>query len=145
MSGRTSREVYETRKSHVNYVVADTESWEQIAAKTLEEIKAVESYVKNAFLGFSIPYVGADGKDRQYFPDFIARCRAKDKNILNLIIEITGMNDDKAAKKWHVENRWLPAVNAVRGKYGFDLWAFIEIARDIRDIKNQLIAKIQGL
>lgn len=145
VNGHTSREVYATRKSHVNYVVADTDSWEQIAAKTLEEIKAVESYVKNAFLGFAIPYVAADGKDQQYFPDFIARCRTKDGQSVNLIIEITGMNRDKAEKKWYLENRWLPAVNAVREKYGFDEWAFIEIASDIRDIKNQLIAKIGEL
>lgn len=144
VNGHTAREVYETKKSHVNYVVADTESWEQIAAKTLEEIKAVESYVKNAFLGFSIPCV-ADGKDHLYFPDFIARCRTKDGRTVNLIVEITGMNKDKAAKKWYVENRWLPAVNAVREKYGFDEWSFIEIANDIRDIKNQLIAKIGSL
>lgn len=145
VNGHTSRAVYATRRSHVNYVVADTESWEQNAAKTLEEIKAVESYVKNAFLGFAVPYVGADGKDRHYFPDFIARCRTGDKRVINLIIEITGMNDDKASKKWHVMNRWLPAVNAVREKHGFDEWAFIEIANDIRDIKNQLIAKISDL
>lgn len=145
VNSHTSREVYETNKSHVNYVVADTESWEQIAAKTLEEIATVESYVKNAFLGFAIPCVGADGKDRQYFPDFIARCRTRDKHTVNLIIEITGMNDDKASKKWYVMNRWLPAVNAVREKYGFDEWAFIEIANDIRDIKNQLLAKISDL
>lgn len=61
---------------------------------------------------------------------------------VNLIIEVTGMNKDKETKKWHFENRWLPAVNAVREKCEFDEWAFIEIANDIRDIKNQLIAKI---
>jgi type III restriction enzyme len=133
--------VYETEKSHVNYVVADTDSWEQIAAKTLEEIEAVETYVKNAFLGFAIPYV-ADGKDHPYFPDFIARCRVNGGRTVNLIIEVTGMNKEKAEKKWYVENRWLPAVNAVREKHEFDEWAFIEIANDIRDIKNQLIAKI---
>lgn len=63
--GSTTREVFATTKSHMNLVVADTKSWEQIAAKTLEEIDAVQSYVKNAFLGFSIPYVAA-GKDREY-------------------------------------------------------------------------------
>jgi type III restriction enzyme len=140
VNGYTSREVYPTQKSHVNYVVADTESWEQIAAKTLDEIDSVVSYAKNAFLGFVIPYV-SEGKDRQYFPDFIARCRRPNGGV-NLIIEITGMNKDKAAKRWYVENRWLPAVNTVREKYGFDEWAFIEIAGDIRDIKNQLLAKI---
>ncbi len=139
--GSTTREVYATTKSHVNCVVADTKSWEQIAAKTLEEIDAVQSYVKNAFLGFSIPYV-AEGKDREYFPDFIARCLLADGRTVNLIVEITGMNDDKAEKKWHVENRWLPAVNAVREKNGWDEWAFVEVAGDIREIKRVLMEKI---
>ena len=61
------------------------------------------------------------------------------------MIEITGMNRDKQEKKWFVENRWLPAVNAVRHKYGYDEWHFIEIANDIRDIKNQLIDKINSV
>lgn len=142
--GNTSKPVFATKKSHVNYVVADTESWEQIAAKTLEELDEVKSYVKNAFLGFIIPYVG-EGKDKQYFPDFIARCKKRDGKMINLIIEVTGMNREKADKKWYVENRWLPAVNAVRDTYGYDEWHFIEIANDIRDIKNQLANKIKNI
>ncbi len=137
VNGNTSKPVFETAKSHVNYAVADTESWEQIAAKTLEELDEVVAYVKNAFLGFTIPYV-QDGKDKLYFPDFIARCRVAENRCINLIIEISGMSQDKDAKKWYVENRWLPAVNAVREKYDYDAWAFVEIAGDIRDIKNQL-------
>lgn len=144
VNGHTSREVYETKRSHVNYVVADTESWEQIAAKTFEEINAVQSYVKNAFLGFTIPYVH-EGKDRQYFPDFIVRCKTNSGNTFNLIVEVTGMNKDKAVKKDYVMNRWLPAVNAVREKYEFDEWHFVEIANDIRYIKNQLSEKIQSI
>ena len=143
VNGNTSKNVFATKKSHVNYVVADTDTWEQIASKTLEELPEVISYVKNAFLGFSIPYVG-EGKDRQYFPDFIARCKTGKDSVINLIVEITGFADDKAEKKWYMENRWLPAVNAVRGKYGYDEWRFIEIAQDIRDIKNQLINKIHS-
>ena len=145
VGGNTAKEVYPTEKSHVNVVVADTESWEQIAAKTLEELDAVEAYVKNEFLGFSIPYVAADGQERRYFTDFLARCRTPEGRRVNLMIEITGMNRDKAVKKWYVENRWLPAVNAVRDQYGYDEWAFIEVANDIRDIKNQLLNKISSL
>lgn len=63
----------------------------------------------------------------------------------NLMIEITGMNKDKIEKKWFVENRWLPAVNAVKEKYAYEEWHFIEIANDVRNIKNQLIDKIKGL
>jgi type III restriction enzyme len=144
VNGNTSREVYPTVKSHVNYVVADTESWEQIAAKTLEELDEVICYVKNAFLGFVIPYVDGE-KDWEYYPDFIARCKTDSGKTVNLIIEITGMNKDKAVKKWHVENRWLPAVNAVRDKFDYDEWYFIEIANDIRYIKNQLVDMIKSL
>ncbi|MCX8081723.1 MAG: DEAD/DEAH box helicase family protein [Bacteroidia bacterium] len=144
VNGYTAREVYPTKKSHVNYVVADTGSWEQIAAKTLEELSQVECYVKNAFLGFYIPYV-KNGKDKQYFPDFIARVKSSNGKVKNLIIEISGMSQDKADKKWYVENRWLPAVNAVKDKYGYPEWHFIEIENDIRNIKNQLIEKIESI
>ncbi len=140
--GSTTRLVYPTVKSHVNLVVADTDNWEQIAAKTLEEIEEVEAYVKNAYLGFAIPYVSA-GKDRWYYPDFIARCRRKDTGeVKNLVIEITGMNQDKAEKRWTMENYWLPAVNTIRAKYQMEKWEFIDIANDIRDIKNRLVEKI---
>ncbi|MFT4019844.1 MAG: hypothetical protein QM668_22965, partial [Agriterribacter sp.] len=140
--GNTTRPVFETTKSHVNYVVADTESWEQIAAKTLEELDEVISYVKNAFLGFTIPYAANKTEDSLYYPDFITRCRRPNGSILNLIIEVTGMNRDKAAKKDYVVNRWLPAVNNIKDQYGFEEWDFIEVANDIRDIKNQLRNKI---
>jgi type III restriction enzyme len=143
VNGNTVKDVYKTEKSHINYVVMDSD-WEGICAKTLEEIESVECYVKNQFLGFSIPYT-KDGKDKQYFTDFIARVRGKDGSIKNLMIEISGMSQDKAEKKWFVENRWIPSVNSVKDKYNYDTWHFIEIANDIRDIKNQLISKIQSL
>ncbi|MBO0933123.1 BPTD_3080 family restriction endonuclease [Fibrella aquatilis] len=141
VNGNTSRPIYETRKSHVNYVVADTDSWEQIAAKTLDELPEVLSYVKNAFLGFAIPYVN-EGKEKLYFPDFIARIQTSSGRVINLIVEITGMNLDKAAKKQYVIDRWLPAANSVREQYGYDEWFFVEIANDIRYIKNQLADKL---
>ena len=144
VSGNTTKPVYDTVKSHVNYVVADTESWEQICAKTLEELPQVLSYVKNAFLGFAIPY-SKGGKDSLYYPDFIAKCVTPDGVPVNLIIEITGMNKEKQDKKWYVENRWLPAVNEVREKYEMDEWHFIEIANDIRNIRVQLTNKIISL
>ena len=142
VNGNTVKDVYPTVKSHVNYVVMDSD-WEAIAAKTLEELDVV-SYVKNQFLGFAIPYV-KDGKDKQYFPDFIARVQNKDGKPVNLIIEISGMSKDKAEKKWFVENRWLHSVNSLKDKYNYPEWHFIEIANDIRNIKNQLIEKISSM
>lgn len=143
VNGNTIKEVYATQKSHVNYVVMDSD-WEGIAAKTLEELPQVISYVKNQFLGFAIPYV-KEGKDRNYFTDFIVQCKGKDGTIKNLMIEISGFSKDKAEKKWFVENRWIPAVNALKDKYEYPEWHFIEIANDIRNIKNQLIEKISSI
>lgn len=143
VSGLTSKDVYKTKKSHVNYVVMDSD-WEGVCAKTLEELDAVDAYVKNQFLGFTIPYV-KEGDDKRYYPDFLCRVTTKSGNSVNLIIEVTGFNKDKAEKKWYMENRWLPAVNAVRRHYGYEEWYFIEIANDIRDIKNQLTDKIRSI
>jgi type III restriction enzyme len=145
VNGNTVKDVYKTDKSHVNYVVMDSD-WEGICAKTLEEIETVDCYVKNQFLGFAIPYT-KDGKDRQYFPDFIVRIKSNQYPLTtkNLIIEISGISKDKAAKKWFVENRWIPAVNALKDKYGYAEWHFIEIPNDIRNIRNQLIEKIQSI
>ncbi|KAF0128357.1 MAG: type III restriction enzyme [Bacteroidetes bacterium] len=143
VNGNTTKDVYATKKSHVNYVVMDSD-WEGIAAKTLEELPQVISYVKNQFLGFAIPYV-KDGKDKNYFTDFIVQCKGKDGKTKNLMVEISGFNKDKAEKKWFVENRWIPAVNALKEKYEYPEWHFIEIANDIRNIKNQLIEKIGNI
>jgi type III restriction enzyme len=141
--GRTTKEVYRTIKSHVNYVIADSD-WEKIAAKALDEMPQVFSYVKNNFLMFQIPYV-KEGKERIYFPDFIAVCRTHSGEVINLIIEITGMNKDKDEKRWYTENRWLPSANSIREKFGFNPWHFIEIVDEIRDIKNRLTEKLESL
>ncbi len=143
VSGNTIKEIYPTKKSHINYVVQDSD-WEAIAAKTMEELPQVKSYVKNQFLGLTVPYV-KDGKDKNYFPDFVAQCISNDGTIKNLMIEISGMSKEKAEKKWFVENRWLPAVNALKEKYEYPEWHFIEIANDIRNIKNQLAEKIASI
>jgi len=41
-------------------------------------------------------------------------------------------------KKQYVFNRWLPAVNNVKEKFEMDEWHFIEIAGEIKDIKNEI-------
>jgi type III restriction enzyme len=143
VNGTTGKELYFTQKSHVNAVVMDSQ-WEGICAKTLDEIEAVHAYVKNKFLGFTIPYV-KDGKERQYFPDFIVQLRTPTGTVKNLIVEISGMSNDKKEKIWYVSQRWLPAVNALKEKYQYPEWDFIEIANDIRDIKQQLTEKIQSI
>ncbi len=134
--GHTAKKTFPTKKSHVNLVVADTDTWEQVAAKTLEKLPAVESYVKNAFLGFSIPYTQA-GKERQYVPDYLIRLRTPKLREASLLLEITGFNKDKELKRWYVNERWLPSVNNVREKQGLPPWYFVEIT-DIDNIKPAL-------
>lgn len=140
----TAKPVFPTRKSHVNLVVADTDGWEQIAAKTLEQLPQVESYVKNAFLGFEVPYVDKAGAERRYQPDFLCRIRTPGGESYNLIVEITGFAKDKAEKRYFMQERWLPAVNAQRDKLGLLPWHFVEIT-DIERIKNRLTEEIQRI
>ena len=138
----TAKPVFATKKSHVNLVVADTDSWEQIAAKTFEQLPAVESYVKNAFLGFEIPYVDKSGAERRYQPDFLLRVKTPGDERFNLIVEITGFAKDKAEKRWFVQQRWLPAVNAQREQLGLLPWHFAEVT-EIERIKEQLESGIE--
>jgi len=128
----TTKPVQETFKSHVNYMVADTDEWEQGVAKRLEQMPEVISYVKNQGLMFVVPYEHA-GISRQYFPDFIVKILLKDKTVLNLILEVTGKKDDKKIIKVKTTKEfWVPAMNNL-GKYG--KWAILEI-QDIHETQN---------
>jgi type III restriction enzyme len=134
----TTRPVYATDESkcHINYVVADTDSWEQKMAQTLEEMPEVVHYVKNQGLNFTIPYT-FEGKDGNYTPDFIVHLddgRGPD-DFLNLIIEVSGeARPDKAAKVNTARTLWIPAVNN-HGDFG--RWAFLEIS-DPWDAQNTM-------
>ncbi len=125
----TTRPVFATRadRCHVSHVVADTGSWEQKLAETLEAMPEVIRYVKNQNLGFMIPYT-LNGEERNYIPDFIACIddgRGRD-DLLNLIVEVTGeQKKDKAAKVATAYTLWAPAVNN-HGSFG--RWAFLEVA-----------------
>ncbi len=124
----TTRAVYATRpdRCHISHVVADTDSWEQKLAQSLEEMTEVKAYVKNHNLNFTIPYT-FNGEQRNYIPDFIARIDDGHgaEDLLNLIIEVTGeKKKDKAAKVATARTLWIPAVNN-HGALG--RWKFIEI------------------
>jgi type III restriction enzyme len=124
----TSKDVRETKKSHVNYLVADTIKWEQQAGFYLERNKSVEAYVKNAGLGFAIPYLH-DGQMHDYMPDFIARLVSDGKPERHLILETKGYDPLDEVKEAAAQ-RWCAAVNA-DGRYG--QWRFA-MARKIEDV-----------
>lgn len=158
----TTKEVSETVKSHVNYVVADTAEWEQGVAKRLEEMPEVLAYVKNHNLGFTIPYEH-QGISRQYIPDFIVKLDMSLRggalppkqspvneevasgyrprnDILHLLIEVTGKKDDKKGLKVKTAREmWIPAVNN-SGKFG--TWAMLEI-QDIHETMQLIRAGME--
>jgi type III restriction enzyme len=109
----TSREVREIVHSHLNYVVADTKQWEQAAAYLIDKHPAVAAFVKNAGLGFAIPYFH-NGQPHDYEPDFIVRLKGEAGR--HVIIETKGY-DELTEVKAHAANRWVAAVNADK-RYG---------------------------
>jgi type III restriction enzyme len=138
----TTRPTYETNphKCHISHVVADTESWAQKLAQTLEEMPEVVCYVKNHNLGFAIPYT-IDGDEKNYIPDFILHVQGPDGTLINLIIEVTGeKKKEKLAKVATAKNLWVPAVN---NHGGLGRWAFVEIT-DPWDAQNLIRAFIHS-
>ncbi|MEI6796838.1 MAG: DEAD/DEAH box helicase family protein [Methanomassiliicoccales archaeon] len=124
----TRRPCYETRadKCQINYVAADTNSYEQKTAMVLEELDFVLRYVKNDHMGFFVPYT-YQGAEHNYIPDFVAVVDDGHgvDDPLNLIIEVTGQRDtDKEAKVSTARELWVPAVNNCKR---FGRWAFFEI------------------
>ncbi len=126
----TSRDVREVIHSHLNYVVADTRQWEQSAAYVIDTHSAVEAFVKNAGLGFAIPYLH-NGQMHDYVPDFIIRLKSELPH--HLILETKGY-DELAEIKEQAAQRWVNAVNA-DGRYG--RWDYA-IARKQDEVKKRI-------
>lgn len=123
----TSREVRPVVKSHVNYVVADTKKWEQAAAYHMDRAdNCVAAFVKNAGLGFAIPYLH-NGQMHDYEPDFILRLKGDGNRMV--ILETKGF-DPLAEIKAQAAQRWVAAVNA-DGRYGN--WEY-RLARKVEDV-----------
>jgi len=126
----TSKDVREVVKSHLNYVVADTRKWEQEAAYHIDTHPLVDAFVKNAGLGFAIPYLH-NGQPHDYVPDFIIRLETTP--VVHLILETKGF-DDLAEVKAAAAERWVAAVNA-DGTFG--IWQYAQ-ARKIAQIREIL-------
>lgn len=126
----TSRDVREVNKSHLNYVVADTKKWEQSAAYYIDTNPAVKSFVKNAGLGFAIPYL-YNGQMHDYVADFIIRVKSQAPRFV--ILETKGYDPLLEVKQAAAE-RWATAVNA-DNRYG--QWQY-EIARKLSEVPEIL-------
>ncbi|BAS32095.1 BPTD_3080 family restriction endonuclease [Dehalococcoides mccartyi] len=137
----TTRPTYQTNpaKCHVSHVVADTQYWEQRVAQRLEEMDEVVCYVKNARLGFTIPYT-INNQTHQYEPDYIVRLKTPSGEIINLILEVTGeRKPEKIAKVATARNLWVPAVN---NHGGFGRWEFLEIT-DTGEVKSLIRSRAE--
>ncbi|MEK6631088.1 MAG: type III restriction endonuclease subunit R, partial [Acidobacteriota bacterium] len=122
----TSRDVRAVERSHVNFVVADTKKWEQSAAYVLDTHRLVSAFVKNAGLGFAIPYVH-NGQAHDYVPDFIVRLAGSE--VRYLILETKGFDPLEEIKVAAAE-RWVRAVNG-DGSHG--VWVY-GLAKKVGDI-----------
>lgn len=135
----TNKTVWPTQKSHVNLVIAEDNSWQQIAARTLDAMDSVECWVKNTYLGFRIPYTVGD-ENKEYQPTFIVRVKG-----INLIVECEDFDSDKSgnkeAKRHYLKDYWIPAANNLK-TYG--TWDLLEV-RDIDQLEKLINEKIKQL
>ncbi len=112
------------QRSQVNAIVAHS-GWEKTATFEIDNHPRVDAFVKNAGLGFAIPYL-QDGEPHDYVPDFIIRL----KDGLHVVLETKGFDPRKDVKKEAAE-RWVSAVNA-DGTKGRWLYALVTDANAVR-------------
>jgi type III restriction enzyme len=124
----TSREPREVIHCHLNYVVPDTAKWEQAAAYYIDTHPAVDAFVKNAGLGFAVPYLH-NGQMHDFIPDFIIRLKGEPP--VHVILETKGYDPLEEVKSG-AARRWVDAVNA-EGSYGKWRYAIVKRTTDVSD------------
>ena len=128
------------RKCHVDYAVLDS-GWEAEFCRAAEAHPRVKAYVKNAGLGFEIPY-RSGGERRAYLPDYIVQIDdgRGEEDLLNLVAEIKGLKREEDREKIDAANTyWVPGVN---NRGGCGRWAFAEFA-DLYEMETELARLIQ--
>ncbi len=129
----------DSRKSHINYVVLDSD-WEAEFCRVAEAHPKVKAYVKNHGLGLEVPY-RYGSEMRTYLPDFIVQVDDGQDDPLNLIVEIKGYRrEDAKEKKSTMENYWVPGMNNHK-KYG--RWAFAEFT-DVFEMQTDFGKKVKA-
>lgn len=127
---KTVKRTVFTTRSHIDQVVCDTQTWEEITVFKLEQAKDfVKYYVRNDHLEFTIPYEYL-GASHAYKPDFIVRLNDDS----TLILEIKGQEDDQDRAKHEAAKRWIKAVNNW-GKLG--VWKF-HVCHDPQNLTQEL-------
>jgi type III restriction enzyme len=138
-TSRTDRWETDARKSHINWVILDSD-WEGEFCRVAESHPKVKAYVKNHNLGLEVPYKFGSSM-RTYIPDFIVVIDKGNGELLNLIVEIKGYRrEDAKEKKATMETYWIPGVNNLK-HYG--QWDFAEFT-EVYQIEQDFEAKIQS-
>jgi len=138
-TSRKSRWETDSRKSHVNWAILDSD-WEGELCRVIESHPQVIAYVKNQNLGLEVPY-RFGSEMRRYIPDYIVQIDDGEEDPLNLIIEIKGYRrEDAKEKKATMDTYWIPGVNNL-GNHG--RWAFAEFT-DVYEIESDFKAKVEA-
>ena len=130
----TSREPREIEHDHVNYLVPDTQKWEQSAGYLIDTHPAVEAFMKLG-LGLASPLLH-NGQMHDYMPDLVASL--KTNPAVHLIVETKGLSPLEEVKR-HAAERWVAAVNA-DGSYG--RWRY-GLAKRPTEV-GQIISSVAG-
>ncbi len=136
-TSKTQRWRTRADRSHVNWAVGDSD-WELEFCQVAEANPDVLAYVKNAGMGFEVPY-RTGGQNRIYVPDFILKVSDDGDDggePLQLVVEVKGFRgEDAKDKAATMRNYWVPGVNHL-GTFGY--WQFVELrnnwdfAKDLR-------------
>jgi len=129
----TSKPCEDFAKSHINFTVVDSD-WEFLEARNINNQSAIDSFVKNDHLGFTILY-NHEGIIRKYYPDFII----KFKNGQYLILETKGRDTDQDKTKRSFLDEWCKAINQ-HGGFGIWRWAVSFDPNDLDAIINNASA-----
>lgn len=115
----TGKQVREAIRSHVNLVIVDL-IWEARAADLMDSHPAVDAYIKNDGLNFTIPYLH-NGKPSEYLPVFVIRLNGAPDRFP--IAEVKRADWGGLAQvKAQAAHRWCAAMNAT-GEFG--RWDYI--------------------
>ncbi len=127
-------------RCHVNFAACDS-GWEQAFCRVLDRDPRVRAWVKNAGLGFEVPYRHA-GQSHRYRPDFILRVEDGDGAPVHVVVEIKGLRDEQDRSKADtMRSRWIPGVNNL-GTWG--RWEFLEL-RDRDNLAAEFRAFVSAL
>lgn len=118
---KTTRSCVAAVHSHIDQVVADTESWEQAAVFRLEQAAhagVVACYARNDHLELAVPYEW-QGVTHAYHPDFLVRLAGD--SAPTLLLEIKGQETEQMRQKHEGAKRWVRAMNhwGREGRWGF--------------------------